>query len=149
MANDLRKIDSLIQALSEATILIAAAREFGTYRHETCPYEKDGFCPLETWASEDEIPQGIGEPVRLDDEELEWYIKPSPFYCAMCSASFEIRLDNIETEVSGNPLSGAKYEITCKACGSKGWLPPLLSSAASRFVSCPPSLEFASDSATL
>jgi len=120
MANDLRKIDSLIQALSEAKILIAAARELGTFRYEICPYQKDGLCNLQTWSSQDEIPQAIGEPVRLDDEEPEWYIKPSPFYCAMCSASFEIRLDNIETEVSSNLLSGAKYEITCKACGSKG-----------------------------
>lgn len=122
MANDLQRIDSLIQELSEVTVLMAAARDLGTYRHETCPYEKDGLCTLETWASEDEIPQGIGEPILVENEKPEWYIKPSPFYCAMCTASLESRLDDVESDASGNPLSGAKYQITCNGCGSKGWI---------------------------
>jgi len=122
MADDLQRIDSLVKALAEVTVLMAAARDLGTYRHETCPYEKDGLCTLETWASEDEIPQGIGEPILVENEKPEWYIKPSPFYCAICTASLEIRLDDVESEASGNPLSGAKYQITCNGCGSKGWI---------------------------
>ena len=122
MANNLQRIDNLIQALSEATILMAAARVFGTYRHETCSYQKDGLCTLETWSSEDKIPQGIGEPVAAGEERPEWHVKPSPLYCAMCTASLESRLDDVESEVSGNPLSGAEYQITCKGCGSKGWI---------------------------
>lgn len=66
------------------------------------------------------VPQAIGELVRVGTEEPEWYIKPSPFHCAMCSTSFKSRLDYMETEVSGNPLLGARYQITCKTCGSKG-----------------------------
>jgi len=120
--SDLQKVDSLVKALAEVTVLMAAARELGTYRHETCPHEKDGLCTLETWASEDEIPQGIGEPILVENEKPEWYIKPSPFYCAMCTASLESRLDDVESDASGNPLSGAKYQITCNGCGSKGWI---------------------------
>jgi hypothetical protein len=122
MADDLERVDSLVKALAEVTVLMAAARELGTYIRETCPYERDGLCTLEAWAGEDEIPQDIGEPILVENEKLKWYIKPSPFYCAMCTASLETRLDDVESDASGNPLSGAKYQITCKGCGSKGWI---------------------------
>ena len=35
----------------------------------------------------------------------------------MCTASLESRLDDVESDASGNPLSGAKYQITCNGCG--------------------------------
>ena len=122
MANDLRRIDSLIQALSEVTLLMAAARELGTRQHETCSYQKDGLCRLRTWTSQDEIPQGIGEPVRVGDEKPEWYIKPSPFYCALCTVPVEDHIADLEDDLSGDPLSGARDKITCNGCGSKGWI---------------------------
>ena len=122
MANDLQRIDSLVKALPGVTVLMTTAQQLGTYRREICPYEKDGLCTLETWSSRDEVPQGRGEPVFVENEKPEWYVKPSPFYCAMCTASLKNRLDDMESEVSGNPLSGAKYQITCKGCGSKGWI---------------------------
>ena len=120
MADDLERIDILVKALSEVTVLMAAAREFGTYRRETCPYDKDDLCTLETWASENEIPQGIGKPILVENEKPQWYIKPSPFYCVLCSASLEDRLDDVEHKLSDDPLSGASSKITCKHCGSKG-----------------------------
>ena len=122
MANDLRRIDSLIQALSEVTLLMAAARQLGTYRRETCPYEKDGLCTLEAWSSEDEVPQGMGEPVLVENEKPEWYIKPSPFHCVMCTTPLENRIDDIEDKASDDPLWGARYQITCENCGTKGWV---------------------------
>jgi len=122
MARDLQKLDSLVEALSEVTVLMAAARELGTYRHETCPYEKDGLCTLETWASEGEIPQGIGEAILLENEKPEWYIKPTPFYCAMCTAFLEDRIDEVEKQTFDTPLWGARHRITCSGCGSKGWI---------------------------
>jgi len=122
MANDLQRIDSLIQALSEVAIVIVAGRELGTYRYETCSYRKDGLFSLRAWSSQDEIPQGIGEAVRVGDEEPEWHIKPSPFYCAMCTAVLEDRIDDIEDKASDDPLWGARYQITCNTCGSKGWI---------------------------
>ena len=122
MANDLQRLDSLAKALSGVTVLMATAQQLGTYRREICPYEKDGLCTLETWSSQDEVPQGMGEPVLVESEKPEWYIKPSPFYCAMCTASLESRLDDMEDKVSDDPLSGARYQITCKECGSKGWI---------------------------
>lgn len=108
MANDVQKVDSLVKALSEVTVLMATARELGTYRRETCPYRKDGVCMAEIWSSQDEIPQGIGEPVAAGSENPEWYIKPSPFYCAMCIEPLERRIYDVQNEISGNPLSGAK-----------------------------------------
>ncbi|MCJ7656107.1 MAG: hypothetical protein MUO97_12570, partial [Dehalococcoidia bacterium] len=52
MANDLLRIDSLIQALSEVATVITAAREFGNYMHDTCPHQKEALCTLWTWSSE-------------------------------------------------------------------------------------------------
>ena len=122
MANDLQKVDSLAKALSEVTVLTATAQQLDAYRREICPYEKDGLCTLETWSSEDEVPQHMGEPVLVESEKSVWYVKPFPFYCAMCTAPFEGRLDDVEDKLSDNPLSGARYQITCKGCGSKGWV---------------------------
>ena len=122
MARDLQKVDSLAESLPEVTALMAAAQQLGTYRREFCPYEKDGLCTLEAWESEDEVPQGIGEPAATGNEKLEWYLKPSPFYCAMCTAPLENRIDDVEDKVSADPLSGARDQITCDGCGSKGWI---------------------------
>jgi hypothetical protein len=102
--------------------LVAAARDFGTYKYDTCPYGKDGICPLWTWPSQSEIPRDIGEPVLGENGKSEWHVRPSPFYCALCTASVEGRLDEVESEVSANPLSGAEYQITCKGCGSRGYI---------------------------
>ena len=126
MANELQKVDNLAKVLSEATVLVAAAQEVGTYKRETCPYRKDGVCTAEIWTSQDEIPQGIGEPVAAANENPEWYIKPSPFYCAMCTTHLEHLIYDVQSDVSGNPLSGAKHEITCKGCGSKGLIATLV-----------------------
>lgn len=122
MANDLQRIDSLVKAVSGVTALMAAAQHLGTYRRETCPYQKDGLCTLHTWSSESDIPQGIGEPVHVGDEKPEWHIKPSTFYCAMCVIPFEDRLDDLENKLSGDPFSGARDQIICKSCGNKGWI---------------------------
>lgn len=122
MANDLQRMDSLIQALSDVPVVVAAAQKFGTYRREICEYQKDGLCTLETWDSQDEIPQGIDEPVLLENEKPEWYIKPSPFHCVMCTTPLENRIDDIEDKASDDPLWGARYQITCNSCGSKGWV---------------------------
>ena len=122
MATDMQKVDSLVQVLSEVTFLMAAARQLGAYRRETCPYQKDGLCTLEAWSSEDEVPQGMGEPVLVENEKPEWYVKPSPFYCVMCTTPLENRIDDIEDKASDNPLSGARSKITCKGCGNEGWI---------------------------
>jgi hypothetical protein len=120
MANDLQRIDSLIQALSEASIIITAARKLGTNRRDDCPYHKDGLCRFWTWDSQDEIPKGIGEPTYMDDEDPGWYGKPSTLYCAMCTIPVEDRVGDIELDALGTPLWGASTKITCKHCGSKG-----------------------------
>ena len=122
MANDLQRIDGLIQALSEVTTVIAAARELGTYRLETCQHQEGGLCSWQAWDSQDEVPQGIGEPVQADDDKTVWRIKPSPLYCAMCTAPLEDRIDDVESKASESPLYGARYQIICNTCGSKGWI---------------------------
>jgi hypothetical protein len=126
MADDLERIDSLVKALPEVTGLIVTSRYLGTFRCETCSYKKDGLCTLDTWSSKDEIPQGIGEPVLIKNEKPQWYIKPSPFYCAICPAPLESRLDDVEGKLLGDPLSGAREDITCQGCGSKGWISVLI-----------------------
>ena len=122
MANDLHRIDSLIQALSEVSIIIAAAQKLGSYQRENCPHHKDGLCRFWMWNSQDEIPKGIGEPTYVDDEDPGWYVNPSTLYCAMCAAPLEDRIDDLEFKLSGDPLSGAENQFTCDRCGSKGWI---------------------------
>jgi len=119
MARDIQRIDSLIQALSEVTTMITAAQEFGNYRRDTCPHQKEGICTLWTWPSQGEIPRDIGEPVAQEDKKAEWRIQPSPLYCVLCPIPFEDRLDDVEAKLLTNPLSGAR-DITCQSCGSKG-----------------------------
>lgn len=120
MADELQRMDGLIQALSEVTTVVAAARDFGTYRLEACPHQKDGICSWNIWDSRDAIPQGIGEVVQSSDDETEWHIKPFPLYCAMCTALVEYYIDEVESKASESPLYGARYQITCDSCGSKG-----------------------------
>ena len=118
----LRKVDSLAKLLSEVAVLVAAAQEVGTDKREDCPHEEDGVCTLYTWTSRDEIPQGVGEPVLVENEKSEWHIKPTPFYCAMCTAFLEERIDEVESQTFDTPLWGARHRITCSGCGSKGWI---------------------------
>lgn len=103
--SDLQKVDNLLEVLPEVAALVAAAREFGCDRREKCPYLEDGHCVLRTWANRHEIPQGIGEPVLAQEEKPTWYVKPSCFYCAMCTALLEDRMDDVESEVSRQPTS--------------------------------------------
>jgi len=119
MTSDLRRMDSLIQELSEVMTVITAAQEFGNYRRDTCPHQKEGICTLWTWPSQGEIPRDIGEPVAQEDKKAEWRIQPSPLYCVLCPIPFEDRLDDVEAKLLTNPLSGAR-DITCQSCGSKG-----------------------------
>ena len=120
--SELQKLDNMVEALPEVAALVAAVRELGAHRRENCPYQEDGHCVVQTWTDQREVPQGIGEPVLVEEEKPRWYIKPSYFYCAMCTAFLEDRVADVESEVSGDPLSGAKDEITCKSCGSKGFI---------------------------
>ena len=115
-----QKIDGLLKGLSEVEAPTAAAQQVATYTRQICPYEKDDVCTLETRSSEDGIPHGVGEPLLVEGEKPDWYIRPSSFHCAMCIAPLEIRLDDTESEVASSPLSGVEYQVTCKGCGSRG-----------------------------
>jgi len=126
MADDLQRIDSLTQTLSEVSIIIAAAQKLGTYRHEECQHHKDGLCRFWMWNSQDEIPKGIGEPTYVDDEDPGWYAKPSTLYCAMCAVPVEDRVDDIELDALSTPLWGAGTQIACENCGTKGRIATLV-----------------------
>lgn len=126
MANGLERTDGLIQALSEVSIIIAAAQKLGTYQHENCPHHKDGLCRFWRWNSQDEIPKGVGEPSYVDDEDPGWYVKPSMLYCAICTIPIEDRVADIELDALVTPLWGAGTQITCENCGSKGWIATLV-----------------------
>jgi len=123
MANDLQRIDPLIQAVS---IIITAAQKLGTYRHEECQHHKEGLCRFWMWKTQDEIPKDIGEPTYVGDEDPGWYVKPSMLYCAMCVAPVEDRVADFELDALGTPLWDARNQITCQNCGSKGWIATLV-----------------------
>ena len=59
---------------------------------------------------------------KRDGKAIERRIKPSPFYRAMCTTPLENRIDDVEDKASDDPLWGARYQITCKGCGNKGWI---------------------------
>ena len=122
--SDLQKADNLLEALPELMALVAAARELGTHRREKCPYQEDGVCVRQTWTSREEMPQAMGEPVFLvlEEEEPRWCVRPSDFYCAMCTRLLEDCMADVESNLLADPLSGAKDQITCETCGSKGFI---------------------------
>lgn len=120
LTHNLQKADSLVNALPEVVALVAAAQEFGADKRLRCPHQDGGRCTLWTWTSQDEIPKDIGEPVLVENKEPSWHIKPSPFYCAMCTAFLEGRMDDIADNLADDPLYGARHQITCMGCGSEG-----------------------------
>ena len=109
-------------ALPETAALVAAAQELGAHRREVCSHHEAGICTSWKWTRRDEIPQGIGEPVFTEGEKPCWHVKPLPFYCALCMVSLEDSLGEVMDSLEGNPLSNARREITCKGCGSKGFI---------------------------
>jgi hypothetical protein len=115
---ELQKAEDIVKAMPGLAILLVAAQQFGDYKRETCTYQQDGLCSLWFWETKEVIPQGAGEPVFIEGDD--WHIKPSSFYCALCSASLEGHLDDVENKLSGDPLSGAEDQFACKSCGSKG-----------------------------
>jgi len=117
-----KQINNLLNTLPELAGLMAAIRAFGIEEREVCGYEEDGICTFLTWDSRSEIPEGIGEPVPMDVEKHEWHVKPSVYYCALCTTRVEDRLDRIEEEASDIPLWKAREQYSCRNCGNKGWI---------------------------
>lgn len=118
--------EGLATALPEVVALLATAQAVGVHNREHCPHYEHGICLLRTWTSRDEIPKGIGEPVLAEEGERPlWQVKPSLFYCALCTALIEFldeSTDGLEADLIDDPLSGARSLFTCHGCGSKGWI---------------------------
>lgn len=83
----------------EVAALVASARLFGTDRQEDCIYRRDGYCIVRSWASQHEIPEGIGEPVFIQEDEPNWRVKPSCLYCAVCTALLEDHIDYLRSAI--------------------------------------------------
>ena len=101
----------------EAAVLVAAAQEIGEFSLEFCPHNEDGLCTDWGWDTEEEIPNGIGEPV-CDSEGL-YRIKPSVLYCAMCPIPLKYALERLEGELKNTPLRNLHERFSCE-CGAKG-----------------------------
>jgi hypothetical protein len=117
---------SRVVILHEMETMLAIAEKFGVERRQSCPYLQEGICILQAWTIESEIPQGIGEPIPPKSEGGDWHIRPSSFCCVMCTLPLEGRLEEVEFGLTGNPMSGAKYQFVCEGCGSKGWIATLI-----------------------
>ena len=78
--------------------LMAVMRAVGNDEREVCHYIEGSVCTQSAWDSKDKIPEGIGEPVLVDEENSLWGVKPSIYYCALCTERIEGRLDCILVE---------------------------------------------------
>jgi len=101
----------------EAAVLVAAAQEIGEYSLEFCPHVEDGLCTWWGWDTQDEIPNGIGEPIP--DGKGVYRIKPSVLYCAMCPGPLKYAFDRLEGELENNPLRNLRERFCCE-CEAKG-----------------------------
>jgi len=124
--SQLEQISHLVKILPKLTCLMASFQEFGIGEREACPHEEDGVCTLLTWDSKTEIPTGIGEPVPAGEGKPEWHVRPSVYYCALCTGRIEDRLEHLEDEADDTPLWRAREQITCSSCGRKGWIATLV-----------------------
>jgi hypothetical protein len=91
---ELRKQLGIAKAPSEMEVLIAAALQCGELRQEECEHKENGVCALYEWSSREDIEDGIGEPIPKEKDK--WRIKPSPLYCAMCTANIEDNIEDLE-----------------------------------------------------
>jgi DNA-directed RNA polymerase subunit RPC12/RpoP len=114
------QVSKLINILPELDSLMAAVEAIGIEEREVCSYYEDGVCTLAIWDSEAEIPKGSGEPIPMDEENSEWCVKPSIYYCALCTARISKRIDLLEEKTLDTPLWQARERISCNSCGSKG-----------------------------
>jgi hypothetical protein len=98
-------------------ILIASAYDIGKTKYGKCPDQENGVCRFWQWPNVEEIPQGIGQPVK--GSKGGWRIKPSPLYCAMCTESIEKDVDDLIGDTIENPLFGIRDKGRCE-CGARG-----------------------------
>lgn len=102
---------------SDADILVAAARDLGSYYQDFCHHLNDQkVCEYWHWDTKEDIPEGFGEPVNLRDS---WHIRPSALYCAFCINAVWDRIGDVEDALEGNPISGLRWRFKCE-CGTPG-----------------------------
>lgn len=122
LKKEIRKVElkrqlGMAKAPLDMDILLMAAFDIGKDRLKLCQYEEDGLCTLWRWSTAAEVPKGIGEAVPAGDED--WRIRPSPLYCALCTADLNGRIEDVDDSVSAVPLRDLRQRFKCK-CGTKG-----------------------------
>ena len=123
LKKEIRKVElekqlSRIKIPPDVEIIMAAAHEIGRVRQECCDNFEDDLCTWWIWDTAEEIPKCLGEPV-FSEENKEWRIKPSPLYCAMCTASIQNELYNLEDRFNSTPTFDIRKKFSCD-CGAKG-----------------------------
>jgi hypothetical protein len=116
----LQKQLGMAKAPSEMEVLVAAALQCGESKYEECRQQENGVCTFYEWSSREDIEDCIGEPILIRKDK--WGIKPSPLYCAMCTANIEYCSDSIEDleyRFKKIPLHDIQNRFTCE-CGTKG-----------------------------
>lgn len=116
---ELEKQLGIVKAPPDIETLLTSAYALGGKRLAACVYieEETDLCTVFEWSSADKIPEGIGEPLRTGDKE--WRIKPSPLYCAICSAGVEGDIEDLAVCLREVPSRGLREQFTCE-CGAKG-----------------------------
>lgn len=114
---DLENKPAFAKLLSEMGTFLDIAKDVGSQRRQCCRHlNAEEFCDCWSWESEESIPEGMGEPLNLNDE---WFVRPSVFLCALCTYDLLFQLDDLELEMMTNPCSGLKTKFNC-TCGSSG-----------------------------
>ncbi len=113
---DLENKPAIVKLLSEMRAFLDIATKIGLERQRCCPnLNEEGLCGMWCW-EEDGVRKGVGELVKYNGN---WYVRPSPHQCALCTNDLLFQLVYLEGEVENTPASGLKREFKCD-CGSSG-----------------------------
>jgi hypothetical protein len=100
--------------------LIRIAKGIGTQKQNECEcLHEDGRCTYWGWEDQESIPKGIGDPVC--PAGLEWFIKPSILFCAICSSEAMSVACSVKWKLKDTLLVGVRREFKCD-CGAKGFV---------------------------
>jgi len=115
---ELKRQLGMAKAPLDLDILLSAAFDVGRDRLNACDYGEDGLCTLWQWSRPNEIPKNIGEAVPAGEDG--WRIRPSPLYCALCTAYLDCDIqDEVDAAINKVPLHDLRERFKC-SCGTRG-----------------------------
>lgn len=85
---------------TDVASILAISHYLGIRKQNECSDLKKRVCVFHSWSSREEIPQGAGAPVQIENPRMYWHVKPTPLFCAFCPINLELHeLEDDLTEI--------------------------------------------------